>query len=59
MTTDATIDLDEIDAGLAEAEPELTDSEQRLALSIYRLLAAGQPVTVQAAAATTGARSQT
>lgn len=54
MTTDATIDLDEIDAGLAEAEPELTDSEQRLAVSIYRLLAAEQPVTVQAAAATTG-----
>jgi len=53
MTSDATIDLDEVDTGLAEAEPKLTVREQRLAVTIYRLLAAGQPVSVQAAATAT------
>ena len=32
---------DQLDAGLAEAEPNLTFGEQRLAVSIYRLLASG------------------
>ncbi len=33
-----------IDAGLAEAEPDLTATEQRLAVTVYRLLAAeGHP----------------
>src|SRR5205807_2642573 len=54
MTTHAPVDLDDIDTGLAEAEPKLTVKEQRLAVAIYRLLATGQPVAVKAAAAATG-----
>jgi alkylmercury lyase len=54
MTADDTIVVDDIDAGLAAAEPRLTATEQRLAVTTYRLLATGEPVTVQAAATTTG-----
>ena len=54
MTVDKAIALDDIDEGLADAEPQLTASAQRLAVAVYRLLAAGEPVTVQAAATTTG-----
>jgi hypothetical protein len=55
MTTDAKINLEELDAALASAAPKLSGSEQRLAVTIYRTLATGQPVTVDAAATATGA----
>jgi hypothetical protein len=54
MTTDATVSLDEIDAAAAKVAPGLTLDEQRLAVAVYRLLAHGQPVTVDTAAATAG-----
>jgi hypothetical protein len=51
MTPDATISLNEIDAALAGAAPKLSVEERRLAVGIYRLLAAGEPVPVDQAAA--------
>ena len=53
MSTDSATSLDDIDAGLAQAEPKLTIREQRLAIATYRLLSTGEPVTVQFAAAAT------
>jgi len=52
MTADATtISLDAIDAALAAAVPGLGQDEQRLAVAVLRLLAAGEPVAIPAAAA--------
>ena len=54
MTVDKPVALQDIDAGLAAAEPHLTEHEQRLAVTVYRLLATGEPVSVHTAATTTG-----
>ncbi len=53
MTTDATISINEIDAALANVAPNLPVDERRLAVAIYRLLATGQPVTLDHAATAT------
>jgi alkylmercury lyase len=42
--------VDAIDAALAAATPSLSEDEQRLAVAVLRLLAAGRPVSVAAAA---------
>jgi hypothetical protein len=39
MTTDATISIEALDTALAGAAPTLSDSEQRLAVTVYRALA--------------------
>ena len=55
MTTQTTIfSLDAIDAALAAAAPSLDEDEQRLAAIVLRLLAAGEPVSIPAAAAVAG-----
>jgi hypothetical protein len=54
MTTETTFSLDAIDAALAAAEPSLGEDEQRLAAAVLRLLAAGEPVSITAAAAAAG-----
>jgi alkylmercury lyase len=55
MTTETTIfSVDAIDAALAAAAPRLDEDEQRLAATVLRLLAAGQPVSIAAAAAAAG-----
>src|SRR5712691_6324354 len=55
MTADTTaISLDVIDAALAAAVPGLGEDEQRLAVAVLRLLAAGAPVSIPAAAAAAG-----
>jgi hypothetical protein len=55
MTADTTtISLDAIDAALAAATPRLGEDEQRLAAALLRLLSAGAPVTIPAAAAAAG-----
>ncbi len=52
MTTQTTaaVSVDAIDAALAAATPNLSEDEQRLAVAVFRLLAAGHPVTIAAAA---------
>ena len=47
----ATSWLDAIDTALAVAAPSLGEDEQRLAAAVLRMLSAGQPVGVSAAAA--------
>ena len=42
MTTGATLSLEQLDAAVAAVAPKLTDSEQRLAVTIYRMRPAGQ-----------------
>jgi len=55
MTAETTtISLDAIDAALAAATPRLSEDEQRLAAAVLRLLSAGEPVTITAAAAAAG-----
>ena len=54
MTAQATFSLDAIDAALAAAGPGLDPDEQRLAAAVLRLMAAGEPVGVPAAAAAAG-----
>ena len=49
-----TVSVDEIDAALAAATPDLGEDEQRLATALLRLLSAGEPAAVPAAAALTG-----
>src|SRR5712692_6330458 len=46
MTTQTTaaVSVDAIDAALAAATPNLSEDEQRLAVAVFRLLAAGHPV---------------
>ena len=47
----AAVSVDAIDAALAAATRSLSQDEQRLAVAVLRLLSAGQPVSIQAAAA--------
>ena len=55
MTAETTtVSLDAADAALAAATPRLGEDEQRLAAALLRLLSAGVPVTVAAAAAAAG-----
>jgi hypothetical protein len=55
MTAETTtVSLDVVDAALAEATPRLGEDEQRLAAALLRLLSAGAPVTIAAAAAAAG-----
>src|SRR5260370_17427968 len=55
MTAETTTgSLDAIDAALAAATPRLGEDEQRLAAVLLRLLSAGAPVTIAAAAAAAG-----
>jgi alkylmercury lyase-like protein len=55
MTTKiTTASLEEIDAALAAAGPDLDEGEQRLATAVLRLLSAGAPVSPAAAAAVAG-----
>ncbi len=55
MTAETTtVSLDAIDAALAAATPHLGEDEQRLAAALLRLLSAGAPVTIAAAAAAAG-----
>jgi hypothetical protein len=49
--TTAAVSVDAIDAALAAATRQLSQDEQRLAVAVFRLLAAGHPVSVPAAAA--------
>ncbi len=52
MTAEITaISLDALDAALAVAAPGLGEDEQRLAGAVLRLLSAGEPVSIRAAAA--------
>src|SRR5260370_18415669 len=48
--TAGAVSVDAIDAALAAATPNLSEDEQRLAVAVFRLLAAGHPVTIAAAA---------
>jgi Helix-turn-helix domain of alkylmercury lyase len=50
----ATVSLGAIDATIAAATPRLSEDEQRLAAALLRLLSAGAPVTIAAAAAAAG-----
>jgi alkylmercury lyase len=50
VSADPRIGLDELDAALARAAPDLTGDGRGLAVAVYRLLASGEPVTVEAAA---------
>lgn len=55
MTAETTtVPLDAIDAALAAATPRLGQDEQRLAAALLRLLSAGAPVTIAAAADAAG-----
>jgi len=55
MTAETTtVSLDAIDAALDAATPRLGEDEQRLAAALLRLLSAGAPVTIAAAAAAAG-----
>jgi alkylmercury lyase len=55
MTAQTTsFSLDAIDAALAAAGPSLDQDGQRLAAAVLRLLAAGEPVSIPAAAAAAG-----
>src|SRR5215469_18369352 len=49
-----TVSVDEIDAALAAATPDLGEDEQRLATAVLQLLSAGEPAAVPAAAALAG-----
>ena len=51
MTAQSAFSLDAIDATLAAAGPGLDPDEQRLAAAVLRLLSAGEPVSIPAAAA--------
>jgi hypothetical protein len=50
MTTETAPSLDDLDAAIAAATPNLGDEEQRLAVAVLRLLAAGEPVGMAALA---------
>ena len=56
MTAETTpaLSVDAIDAALAAASLHLSEEEQRLAVAVYRLLSAGDPVGVPAVAAAAG-----
>ena len=46
----AAVSVDALDAAIAAATGQLAEDEQRLAVAVFRLLAAGHPVTIPAAA---------
>ncbi len=48
--TTADVSVDAIDAALAAATPALGEDGQRLAVAVFRLLSAGHPVSIPAAA---------
>ena len=52
--TTATPSVGAIDTALAAAAPRLGEDEQRLAVAVFRLLAAGEPVSIAAPAAAAG-----
>jgi hypothetical protein len=52
MTTETAPSLDDLDAAIAAATPDLRDEEQRLAVAVLRLLARGEPVGMPALAVT-------
>src|SRR5262252_4765982 len=55
MSTETTaVSVDEIDAALAAATPDLGEDEQRLATAVLRLLSTGELVAVAAVAALAG-----
>ena len=54
MTAENTIPLHALDAALAAAAPRLDQDEQRLAAAVLRLLSAGEPVSIAAAATEAG-----
>ncbi len=54
MTTQQNTTLDELADALATALGELDPAGQRLAIALYRLLAAGRPVAAADLAAATG-----
>ncbi len=59
MTAETTaVSLDAIDAALAAAAGNPGEDEQRLAVAVLRLLAAGAPVSIPAAAAAAGLPGQ-
>jgi hypothetical protein len=47
----AAVSVDAIDAALAAATRRLSEDEQHLAVAVFRLLSAGEPVSIPAAAA--------
>jgi hypothetical protein len=51
MTAQTTFSVDAIGAALAASGPSLGPDEQRLAAAVLRLLSAGEPVSIPAAAA--------
>jgi len=56
--TPSQLSLDEIDSALVAATPRLTREESDLAMSVYRLLAKGEPVGIDAAATAAGISSE-
>lgn len=57
MTAESgTASVDALDAAIAAASGHLAEDEQRLAVAVLRLLSAGEPVTIQAAAAAAAVR---
>jgi len=50
-TTAEVVSVEAIDAAIATATGQLGEDEQRLAIAVFRLLAAGHPVAIPAAAA--------
>jgi len=55
VTTETiTPSVDALDTAIAAAAGNLGEAEQRLAVAVFRLLAAGEPVTIAAAAAEAG-----
>lgn len=52
--TAATVSIDALDAAIAAATGQLAGDEQRLAVAVFRLLSAGEPVSIRAAAAAAG-----
>jgi alkylmercury lyase len=56
--TPSQVSLDDIDSALVEATPRLTRDESDLAITVYQLLAAGEPVRIDAAAVEAGISSE-
>ena len=53
MTTEITVTLDGLDGALAAAGPDLGEEEQRLAVALFRVLARGDAVGIDALAGAT------
>ena len=54
MTTQTAASVDALDTAIAAATGQLGEDEQRLAVAVFRLLSAGHPVSVPAAADAAG-----